>query len=263
MKSSRTHERLELVWTPRDRTSKMHFERRLQLEDLRPTYSAAILRCVVKTLLIDYGSGNLRSCAKSLEVTGFDSAPHDLMVSSDPGDARNADALVLPGQGHFRQVMESFLASGFEGAVREHIAAGKPFLGICVGMQILFDSSEESELPGLGILPGAIRRFPKGLPVPQMQWNTLESVGDSPLMRGLERQAFAYFVHSYFAPAGVTVDGAITEYGLRFQSVASRGNVHATQFHPEKSQRVGLTMLRNFRDWAAENTVRSAALETV
>ena len=181
--------------------------------------------------------------------------------------AADADALVLPGQGHFRQVMESFLESGFEQVVRDHIAAGKAFLGICVGMQILFDSSEESSLPGLGVIPGEIKRFPKPtgfeksglqkLSVPQMQWNTLEPVGNSPLMRGLGSNPFAYFVHSYYAPIGVAEDGARTNYGLDFLSVVSRGNVHATQFHPEKSQRVGLRILENFRDWATEHQTRT------
>ena len=210
-------------------------------------------RADVKTLLIDYGSGNLRSCAKSLEAAGFNAGEHALIVSHDPRDVAAADALVLPGQGHFRQVMESFLASGFEDALKEHIALGKAFLGICVGMQILFDSSAEAECPGLGVIAGRIERFAQGLPVPQMQWNTLEAMGDSPLMRNLPPKPFAYFVHSYYAPVGVTSDGAITEYGVPFQSVVSRGNVHATQFHPEKSQRLGLRMLENFRDWAAAN----------
>jgi imidazole glycerol-phosphate synthase subunit HisH len=207
----------------------------------------------VKTLLIDYGSGNLRSCAKSLEAAGFDAGNNRLIVSSDPRDATAADALVLPGQGHFRQVMESFLASGFEDAVRDHIALGKAFLGICVGMQILFDSSAEADIAGLGVIAGRIERFAPGLPVPQMQWNTLSPIGESPLMRDLPEQSFAYFVHSYYAPVGVTSDGAITNYGRAFQSVVSRGNVHATQFHPEKSQQVGLHMLTNFRDWAVTN----------
>jgi imidazole glycerol-phosphate synthase subunit HisH len=212
----------------------------------------------MKTLLIDYGSGNLRSCAKSLEAAGFGANGHELVVSNDPEMARDADALVLPGQGHFRQVMESFLESGFENIVRDHIAAGKAFLGICVGMQILFEHSEESHLPGLGVIPGEIKRFPKPtglekLSVPQMQWNTLEPVGDSPLMRGLGSSPFAYFVHSYYAPISVAQNGARTNYGLDFLSVVSRGNIHATQFHPEKSQRVGLRILENFRDWAAEH----------
>ncbi len=205
----------------------------------------------MKTLLIDYGSGNLRSAAKALEAANF-----DVQVSSDPKDAQHADALVLPGQGHFRQVMESFLASGFEDTVREHIASEKPFLGICVGMQILFDSSEESDKPGLSVLPGRVKKFEnttKSRPVPQMQWNRLTPVGDSPLMRGLGDSSFAYFVHSYYAPREVAQDGAITNYGLDFLSVISRGNVHATQFHPEKSQRVGLKMLENFRVWAENN----------
>ena len=217
----------------------------------------------MKTLLIDYGSGNLRSCAKSLEAAGFGANGHELKVSSDPEMALDADALVLPGQGHFRQVMESFLESGFEQVVRDHIAAGKAFLGICVGMQILFDRSEESHLPGLGVIPGEIKRFPKPapnsnlekLPVPQMQWNTLEPVGDSPLMRGLGPSPFAYFVHSYYAPISVAQNGARTNYGLDFLSVVSVGNVHATQFHPEKSQLVGLRILENFRDWAARESL--------
>jgi imidazole glycerol-phosphate synthase subunit HisH len=200
----------------------------------------------MKTLLIDYGSGNLRSCAKSLELTGF-----DLTVSSDPNAAKHADALVLPGQGHFRQVMESFLNSGFEHAVRAHILAGKPFLGICVGMQILFDSSAESEILGLGILKGAIQKFPKSqLAVPQMQWNTLEAVGQSPLMQNLGTKPFAYFVHSYYAPLALGQHGAKTEYGLEFLSVVSHQNVQATQFHPEKSQETGLKILENFKHWA-------------
>jgi imidazole glycerol-phosphate synthase subunit HisH len=202
----------------------------------------------MKTLLIDYGSGNLRSCAKSLEVTGF-----DLQVSSDPSNAKHADALVLPGQGHFRQVMESFLDSGFEHAVRAHIQAGKPFLGICVGMQILFDSSDESEIPGLGILKGKILKFPKTeLAVPQMQWNTLETVGSSPLMQNLGAKPFAYFVHSYYAPLELGLNGAKTDYGLDFLSVVSHQNVQATQFHPEKSQKTGLKILENFKVWAEQ-----------
>ena len=200
----------------------------------------------MKTLLIDYGSGNLHSAAKALEAAGY-----NLRVSADPEEAKDSDALVLPGQGHFRQVMESFLASGFEGIVRDHIAAGKPFLGICVGMQILFEHSEESNLPGLGLIPGEIKRFPKSeMAVPQMQWNTLEPVGDSPLMRDLGSSPHAYFVHSYYAPMNAAKHGAITNYGLDFLSVVSRDNVHATQFHPEKSQRVGLRILENFRRWA-------------
>jgi imidazole glycerol-phosphate synthase subunit HisH len=203
----------------------------------------------LKTLLIDYGAGNLRSAAKALAAAGF-----DLTVSSDPAAAATADALVLPGQGHFRQVMEAFVASGFEEVVRNHLAAGKPFLGICVGLQILFAGSVEApNSAGLGLLPGTLQRFSDHhLPVPQMQWNTLAAFGNSPLLAGLDGQAFAYFVHSYYVPMNETVqasikDGATSDYGQRFLSVLSKDNLHGTQFHPEKSQRVGLRLLENFR----------------
>ncbi len=174
-------------------------------------------------------------------------------MSKNPNEAKDADALVLPGQGHFRQVMEAFQASGFETVVRDHIEAGKAFLGICVGMQILFESSEESHLPGLGLMKGHLKRFEQGLPVPQMQWNRLEPIGQSPLLTGLEPGSFAYFVHSYYVPADAAPNGALSDYGTKFLSVVSNGNVHATQFHPEKSQRVGLKILGNFREWAALN----------
>ncbi len=207
----------------------------------------------MKTLLIDYGSGNLHSAAKALEASGFNTGGHQLMVSSNPSDALDADALVLPGQGHFRQVMEAFTASGFESVLRAHLSANKAFLGICVGMQILYQSSEESALPGLGLLHGRLKRFPKGLPVPQMQWNKLEKIGSSPLLLGLAPNAFAYFVHSFYVPEGTAEHGAISDYGVRFLSVVSSGNLHATQFHPEKSQAVGLQMLENFRRWAEQH----------
>ncbi|MFN3265957.1 MAG: imidazole glycerol phosphate synthase subunit HisH [Deinococcales bacterium] len=213
---------------------------------------------IVKTLLIDYGSGNLHSAYKALEVAGFNSAPHRLILSNRPEDALDADALILPGQGHFRQVMEAFTASGFEQVLRNHIASGKAFLGICVGMQILFEGSEESELAGLGILPGYLKRFPKGLPVPQMQWNRLKQIGQCPLLEGLDQTSFAYFVHSYYLPKDLAQNGAISEYGLEFLSVISQNNIHATQFHPEKSQQVGLKMLENFRQWAEKSVAQLA-----
>nr|WP_221277118.1 imidazole glycerol phosphate synthase subunit HisH [Deinobacterium chartae] len=197
--------------------------------------------------MIDYGSGNLRSAAKALERAEF-----DLTVSSDPDAVARADALVIPGQGHFRQVMERFRAAGFEEPIRAAIAAGKPVLGICVGLQLLFDGSDEApETPGLGVLRGQIRRFTGDIKVPQMQWNTLEPVGDSPLLEGVACASFAYFVHSYYAPLDAEVDaGAISDYGTPFWSVISHGNVQATQFHPEKSQDVGLQILRNFKRFA-------------
>jgi imidazole glycerol-phosphate synthase subunit HisH len=197
-------------------------------------------------LLLDYGAGNVRSCAKALERAGM-----TVQVSHDPADVPGARALVVPGQGHFRQVMEAFASSGFEGPLLAAVQGGTPLLGICVGMQMLLDGSEEApSVPGLGLIPGMVRRFDAapGHKVPQMGWNSIDKVGDSPLLRDLSCPAYAYFVHSYYVPLDVEVDaGAITEYGVPFWSVLSAGNVHATQFHPEKSGEVGLAILRRFR----------------
>jgi len=203
----------------------------------------------MQALLVDYGSGNLRSAAKALERSGF-----EVVVSSSPDAMNKAQAIVVPGQGHFRQVVENFEASGFKKPLLGAIRAGVPLLGICVGMQLLFETSDEAPgLEGLGILRGHLERFETKHPVPQMQWNTLERVGDSPLMRNLPAQPFAYFVHSYFVRASTPVSsGATTEYSVPFWSVVSQDNIHGTQFHPEKSQAVGLHMLANFREFALE-----------
>lgn len=192
----------------------------------------------MKTLLIDYGSGNLHSAAKALQATGY-----DVTVSADPGEATRHDLLVLPGQGHFGQVMRSFQASGFEDGVRRHIASGKPFLGVCVGMQILFEGSEEAPgTAGLGLVPGRLVKF-KAHRVPQIGWNTVEY---NALFQHLSERYF-YFVHSYFAPL---VEGSIgiTDYdGNRFTAVYAQGNIVAPQFHPEKSGAVGLALLESIR----------------
>lgn len=197
------------------------------------------------TALIDYGAGNLHSVHKALERAGLDP-----LLASDPQQARDADALVLPGQGHFGQVMASFLRSGFEPLVRGHIAAGRPFLGICVGLQLLMESSEEApEVPGLGIIEGRVRRFPAAeVSVPQMGWNQLFLQGSSPLLAGIDDGAFVNFANSYYAEFDGALPGAASVYGsVRFLSAVSIGQIHATQFHPEKSQAVGLRVLDNFR----------------
>ncbi len=194
----------------------------------------------MKTLVIDYGSGNIRSAAKALEAAGY-----DVRVSKDPKSAA-ADLLVLPGQGHFAQVIGNFRASGFEDAVRSHIAAGRPFLGICVGLQILFESSEEAPgIPGLGILPGEVRRF-RARKVPHMGWNTV-AFAAGPFTR-FDGRHF-YFVHSYYAPLTDYTAG-ITEYeGTRFTAIYVRENLVAPQFHPEKSSRAGLLLLETLRSY--------------
>ena len=198
-----------------------------------------------EVLLLDYGAGNVRSAARALERAGM-----TVRVSQSPADVPHAAALVVPGQGHFRQVMESFEHGGFHGPVMDAAHAGVPLLGICVGMQMLFEGSEEAPgVPGLGLLPGQVRKFEAapGHKVPQMGWNALEPRGDSPLLRGLNADAYAYFVHSYYVPLEVQVEhGAVTGYGVPFWSALSSGNLHAAQFHPEKSGAVGLALLENF-----------------
>lgn len=198
----------------------------------------------MRTILIDYGAGNLHSVEKALSRAGLDP-----VRTADPDVAADADALVLPGQGHFGQVMRSFRASGFEPVVREHLARGRPFLGICVGLQLLLEGSEEAPgIAGLGVLKGIVRRFPKGVSVPQMGWNQLHKRGEPALLHGVEDGAFAYFAHSYYAELEAAEGGAVTHYGgVAFLSAVSLGRLHATQFHPEKSQRVGLAILENFR----------------
>lgn len=200
----------------------------------------------MRTVLIDYGAGNLFSVEKALGAAGL--AP---VRSADPAVAAEADALVLPGQGHFGQVMRSFEASGFEGVVRRHLTEGRPFLGICVGLQLLCRGSEEAPgVPGLGVLDATVRRFPPGeVSVPHMGWNALRPVGASPLLEGIDDGAFAYFAHSYVVAFDDVPgrSGAETTYGAtRFLSAVSIGALHATQFHPEKSQAVGLRVLLNF-----------------
>lgn len=199
-----------------------------------------------EVLLLDYGAGNVRSAAKALERAGM-----TVRVSSDPADVPGACALVVPGQGHFRQVMEAFDSSGFRQPVLDAAAAGTPILGICVGMQMLLEGSEEAPgVAGLGLIPGTVLRFPHDAQrkVPQMGWNSLDKVGDSPLLADLACPAYAYFVHSYYVPLTVEVDaGALTEYGVPFWAALSHGNLHATQFHPEKSGEVGLAILDRFR----------------
>lgn len=199
----------------------------------------------MRTVLVDYGAGNLHSVAKALAAAGLEPD-----VVADPAEAEGADALVLPGQGHFGQVMRSFAASGFEEVVRGHVAADRPFLGICVGLQLLMDGSEEAPgVPGLGLLPGRVRRFPEDGPsVPHMGWNQVSRVGEPPLLDGLPDGFRAYFAHSYWVDfEDRELQGGRTRYGdVTFLSAVSRGRLHATQFHPEKSQRAGLRILASF-----------------
>jgi glutamine amidotransferase len=194
----------------------------------------------MKTLLIDYGSGNIRSAAKALEASGL-----EVLVSADPLKVRGQDLLVLPGQGHFRQVMEAFAASGFAEPLCEHIAAGKPFVGICVGMQILFEASDEApNLPGLGLIAGTVRRF-KAKNVPQMGWNTVQFSGAFTRLNG---QHF-YYANSYYGPLVEGSVGISTYGGTAFTAAYARDNIVAPQFHPEKSGGAGLAFLAELKGY--------------
>ena len=195
--------------------------------------------------IIDYGVGNLRSVEKAFHAGGVEA-----VVSSDVDVLRAADGLVLPGVGAFRACMEALAERGFDRLVRERVEGGTPLLGVCVGMQMLFEESEEfGTTRGLGFLKGRVRRFPEGLRVPQVGWNQVGWRGLHALSGGIGDKTFFYFVHSFFCEAdeAETVVGE-TEYGLSYASVVARGNVCGVQFHPEKSQAAGLRLLKNFAE---------------
>jgi glutamine amidotransferase len=197
--------------------------------------------------LLDYGSGNLRSAHKALLKAGA-----DVRIATTPAEMRDAQAVVLPGVGAFDDCMNAMQRQELFEASRAFIQTGKPFLGICVGYQALFERSEEfnSCAAGLGIFQGSVVRFPEkdGLKIPQIGWNQIEITRrDCPLFRGIENGSYVYFVHSFFPkPQDKTIVATQTEYGETFASAIWRDNVFATQFHPEKSQRTGLQLLRNF-----------------
>ena len=195
--------------------------------------------------MLDYDAGNLRSAQKALLRAGGDA-----FVTGDPTEAVTADALVVPGVGHYGACVRRFVAAGLSGLVHDWVDAGRPLLGVCVGMQILYPSSEEDpEAVGIGLLPGEVRRLPDDVVVPHMGWNTVSAVRDDPLLAGVDG-AQAYFVHSYYAaPSDDAHVVATCDYGPGFPAVVRVGSVVATQFHPEKSADVGARILGN---WVAE-----------
>jgi glutamine amidotransferase len=195
--------------------------------------------------IVDYGVGNLRSAQKAIERAG-----HPAEITSDPARIAAAPAVVLPGQGAFGTCMENLAAAGLVEAVRQAACSGRPFLGICIGMQLLFEESEESPgIRGLGVFSGRVVRFPRdpARKVPHMGWNTLRIVRPVPVLAGIPDGAYVYFVHSYYAvPTDPTLVATTTCYGPEFASSVARGAVFAGVFHPEKSQQVGLRLLANF-----------------
>jgi glutamine amidotransferase len=193
--------------------------------------------------VIDSGVANLRSVANALKYLGA-----AMRIAEHPADMLGADKIILPGVGAFSAGMARLRERGFVAPLHDAVAKGIPLLGICLGMQMLFECSEEmGDYEGLGLLKGRIVRFPaNGLKVPHMGWNQLEHDGTSPLLKGIPRGAYAYFVHSYYAQTETNAVLASTDYAIRFPAVVGQGSVYGAQFHPEKSQQTGLRLLRNF-----------------
>jgi glutamine amidotransferase len=200
---------------------------------------------VKRVAIIDYGVGNLRSVEKAFRAAGSDA-----VVSDDERLLREAEALVLPGVGAFGACMSALRDRGFDTLVCERAGEGVPLLGVCVGMQMLFEESEEfGRSTGLGLLKGRVRRFSDDLRVPHVGWNQVAAKGAHPLLAGIPDQAFFYFVHSYYCEAEDWRDiVGETEYGVAYASVVARGSICGVQFHPEKSQSAGLQLLRNFAE---------------
>ena len=207
-----------------------------------------------KIVVIDYDSGNLRSVTKALESQGISPA-----VTGDPGRLALADAVILPGVGSAPQAMAALQERGLIQPIKDYAASGKPFLGVCLGLQLLMDHTEEGDGPCLGIVPGEVKRFEsgEGMKVPHMGWNSVEIRSPHPALVGIGQSSHFYFVHSYYAaPAEEGVVAATTYYGVSYCSVLARGNLIATQFHPEKSGPVGLRIYRNFIDLARTEAQR-------
>ena len=194
-------------------------------------------------VVVDYGMGNLRSVEKAFEAAG-----ERPVVSSDPKRLEKASKIVLPGVGAFTQAMGELKKLKLIGPLKEKIQSGTPYLGLCLGLQLLFSFSEEGNVKGLGILPGRVRRFRGDLKVPHMGWNTLSlKKKDCPLLHGVSSRDYFYFVHSFYAvPDQRDAVLSTTRYGVDFCSSVWKGNIFATQFHPEKSQTAGLRLVENF-----------------
>jgi glutamine amidotransferase len=198
---------------------------------------------VTAVAIIDYGVGNLRSVEKAFAATGCHA-----IVTGEAGRLRAAEKLVLPGVGAFGACIKALMERGLANLVCEQVAAGIPLLGVCVGMQLLFETSDEfGQTQGLGLLRGRVQRFPAAVLAPQVGWNQVKQRQSHPLFQGIEDNAFFYFVHSFYcAPSNREVAVGETEYGLNYASVVADENVCGVQFHPEKSQAVGLQLLHNF-----------------
>jgi len=192
--------------------------------------------------IVDYGMGNLRSVTNA-----FRSLDAEISVTRDPGAIREATAVVLPGVGAFGKCVENLKKFDLLDVLKEQISAGKPYLGICLGMQILLESSEEAPgVEGMGVIKGKVVRFRGAMKIPHMGWNNAHMVRQGPIFDGVPADPYFYFVHSYYPAPLEDVAATVTQYGVEFVSSIQKENIFACQFHPEKSQRVGLRLLRNF-----------------
>jgi len=207
-----------------------------------------------RVAIIDYGVGNLRSVEKAFAATGCEAS-----ISSDESFLRSAEKLVLPGVGAFAACMKALEERGFDRLVRARADAGTPLLGVCVGMQMLFEESEEfGSTRGLGLLKGRVRKFGNELVVPQVGWNRIQQRQPHALFEGIANGSFCYFVHSFYCePEDEAVVAGETQYGRRYASVVAQGNICGVQFHPEKSQDVGLRMLKNFSRKGAKEDAKT------
>lgn len=198
--------------------------------------------------IVDYGAGNLRSIHKALEhVVARGDRAWSVQITTDPAVIAGAAAVVLPGVGAARATMDRLHATGLVEPLQAAAGDGRPFLGVCLGLQLLFEHHEEGDVVGLGVLPGVVRRFPGGLKVPHIGWNVVQAATTHPFLGGIGPDPYFYFVHSYYvAPTDATLVIGTTDYGPRFCSVLARGTLWATQFHPEKSGPAGLRLLDNF-----------------
>ncbi|MEA2102645.1 MAG: imidazole glycerol phosphate synthase subunit HisH [Thermodesulfobacteriota bacterium] len=196
--------------------------------------------------IVDYKAGNLRSVQRALGYLGYES-----VVTSEADEILEAERVIFPGVGAAERAMQSISSHGLDRVIRRIVDAGTPFLGICMGCQIILDRSEEGDTACMGIIPGVVRRFPAmGLKIPHMGWNTLSVRYDHPVLEGIDPGAGFYFVHSFYPdPDSQCNVVAVSSYGLDFAAVIAKNNVVATQFHPEKSGRVGLKLLNNFCSW--------------
>ena len=205
--------------------------------------------------IVDYGRGNLRSVEKALEKVGFEAT-----IMSSPAEIGLVKGIILPGVGAFADAMQALRQGGWIEPLAQFARSGRPFLGICLGMQILFDIGEEhGEHAGLGLLPGRVVKFPPGKKVPHMGWNSLQLERPSYLLEGIPNESYFYFVHSYYAVPGEKGDiVATSDYGIVFPAVVGKNNVWGAQVHPEKSSPWGLQLLTNFGKWVNKDATLSS-----